>query len=116
MASSLPELPDPAHINDEESASAALFTVLATVATANQKLSAPPGEARVRWFHWDLTALHNELTSLFSNLHELLDAIAKYRRDITSWSVTVGTSCTLTVNIASKHAEAEQIPDFPGQK
>lgn len=115
-ATSLPDLPDPASIHDEPSASDALFGALATVATANQKLVRPLGEDKIGWFHRDLAALHEELTTLFRSLHALLPAIAEYRRDITSWSVTVGMSNTLTVNIASKSAEAEPIPDFHRQE
>jgi hypothetical protein len=107
MAStSLPELPDPASVHDEPSASDALFGALATVAAANRKSG----------FHRDLAAFHKELTTLFRSLHELLPTIAEYRRDITSWSVTVGMSNTLTVNIAARDAEAEPIPGLPGQK
>jgi hypothetical protein len=101
------DLPDAADIHDEPSASDALFRALATVATANHKIGGA---------HREPGAFHKELTSLFSRLHELLPTIAEYRRDITSWSVTVGMSNTLTVNMASKRAEVEPVPDFPGQK
>ncbi len=39
-----------------------------------------------------------------------IDEFTEYRPDITSWSVTVGMSNTLTVNIASKHVKSS--PDL----
>jgi hypothetical protein len=105
----LPDLPDPGSIYDEGSANEALFGALATVAAANHKLS-KAAKTGVLHRHWD--SFMEEITSLFRGLHDLLPAIAEYRPDITSWSVTVGMSNTLTVNIASKHAQGS--PDFCG--
>lgn len=103
MAStSLPTLPDPACICDEGSANEALFGALATVAAANHKLTRA---AKAGVLHRDWDTFMEEVTGLFRGLHNLLPAIAEYRPDITSWSVTVGMSNTLTVNIASNHGE-----------
>jgi hypothetical protein len=106
-STSLPELPDPESVYDEPSASDALFRALATVAAANHKLSRL---AKIGGLHRDWDAFIEEITRLFRDLHNLLPAIAEYRPDITSWSVTVGMSNTLTVNIASKHAQGS--PDL----
>ena len=112
MASaSLPTLPDPACICNEESANEALFGALATVAAANHKLTRA---AKIGVFRRDWDSFMDEVTTLFRDLHNLLPAIAEYRRDITSWSVTVGMSNTLTVNIASKHAQESQTREFSG--
>jgi hypothetical protein len=102
----LPDLPDPKFITDEASASEALCSTLAVVATANRKLATSPREDQPGGLQEDLAAIHEHLRGLFKDLHELLPKIAFFRADITGWSVTVGMSDTLTVNFANKHAQA----------
>jgi hypothetical protein len=103
---SLPTLPDPKSIKDEASASDALCTTLAVVATTHRKLATAPREDQPDGLHEDLGTLHEHLKGLFKELHELLPKIAYFRADITGWSVTVGMSDTLTVNFMNKHAQA----------
>ena len=101
---SLPALPNPESIMDEESASDALCYTLAVVATVNRRLTAASGEDQHGGF---LDDLHDHLNGLFKELHQILPRIASFRADITGWSVTVGMSDTLTVNFANKHAQAK---------
>jgi len=105
-ATSLPALPDPKSIRDEASASDALCSTLAVVATANRKLATVPREDQPDRLLEDLATFHEHLNGLFKELHELLPKIASFRADITGWSVTVGMSNTLTVNFTNKHAQA----------
>lgn len=105
-ATSLPALPDPKSIKDEASASDALCSTLAVVATANRKLATVPREDQPGGLLEDLATFHEHLNGLFKELHELLPKIASFRADITGWSVTVGMSNTLTVNFTNKHAQA----------
>ena len=114
-STSLPTLPDPMSIKDEASASDALCGTLAVVATANRKLATAPREEQPDGLHEDLAALHEHLKGLFKELHELLPKIASFRADITGWSVTVGMSDTLTVNFASKHAQASSDSKIGGR-
>lgn len=107
---SLPTLPDPKSIKDEESASDALCHTLALVATANRQLAAASSEDQPGDPSEDLSTFHEHLKGLFKELHELLPKIASFRADIIGWSVTVGTSDTLTVNFANMHAQDG--PDF----
>ena len=102
----LSDLPDPQSITDEESASDALCHTLAVVATTNRELAAAPSQVRQGEPPRDLSTSHEHLKGLFKELHVLLPKIASFRSDITGWSVTVGMSNTLTVNFASKHAQA----------
>lgn len=106
IAAPLPALPDPKFINDEASASAALCCTLAVVAMANRKLASAPRGDQPDGFHEDLAASHEHLTGLFKELHEILPKIASFRADITGWSVTVGMSNTLTINLTNKHAQS----------
>ena len=105
-ATSLPTLPDPKLIKDEASASDALCSTLAVVATSQRKLATAPREDQPDGLHEDLETLHEHLKGLFKELHELLPKIASFRADITGWSVTVGMSDTLTVNFTNEHAQA----------
>ena len=114
-ATTLSDLPDPKSITDEESASDALCHTLAVVATANRKLAAAPSEDQSGEPLKDLPTSHEHLKGLFKELHVLLPRIASFRADITGWSVTVGTSDTLTVNFTSKHAQAGPDSGIPGQ-
>lgn len=92
---SVTNLPDPKSVTDKASASDALTSALAVVATANRALDTGPR---------DLATLHGDLKAIFKELHELLPKIAAFRADITGWSVTVGMSNTLTVNFLNKPA------------
>jgi hypothetical protein len=99
-ATSLSAMPDPESVTDKASASDALCSMLAVVAT----VSADSGGAREdqpAGLHEDSATVHVRLEELFHKLHGLLPAIAYYRRDITGWSVTVGTSITLTMNFTN---------------
>jgi hypothetical protein len=109
-ATSLPALPDPKSIVDEESASDALCHTLAVVATTNRRLATAPSEDLLGEPHEDLSTTHEHLKGLFKELHELLPKIAFFRADITGWSVTVGMSDTLTVNFTNRHAQAGSDP------
>lgn len=102
---SLQALPDPDSIVDEPTASEALHSTLAAVATANHKLANAHKEDQIGGHHRDWVTFHDQLMSLFRDLHELLPKIASFRADITSWSVTVGMSNTLSVNFANKYAQ-----------
>lgn len=104
IAAPMPTLPDPNSINDEASASDALCSTLAVVATVNRRLASAPGGDLPGGFHEDLAMLHEHLKGLFKELHEILPRIASFRADITGWSVTVGMSNTLTINFANEHA------------
>jgi hypothetical protein len=103
----LPALPDAASITDEASASDALSSALAVVATAN-RLGAAPREHEHGGIEKDIEAVHQRLKELFKGLHELLPKIAAFRVDITGWSVTVGMSDTLTINFVNKFAQDGQ--------
>jgi hypothetical protein len=105
IETSLQALPDPESIVDEPTATDALHSTLAAVATANHKLANAPKEAQTGGHHRDWALFHEELMSLFRDLHELLPKIALFRADITSWSVTVGMSNTLSVNFANRYAQ-----------
>lgn len=76
---SLQALPDPDSIVDEATASEALHSTLAAVATANHKLANAPKEAQMGGHHRDWAAFHDEIMSLFRDLHELLPKIASFR-------------------------------------
>ena len=82
-ATSLPALPDPKSIEDEASASDALCSTLAVVATANRKLATVPREDQPDGLLEDLATFHEHLNGLFKELHELLPKIASFRADIT---------------------------------
>jgi hypothetical protein len=114
-ATSLPALPDPKSIKDEASASDALCTTLAVVATASRKLASAPREDPPGGLHEDWATFHEHLKGMFKELHELLPKIASFRADITGWSVTVGMSETLTANFTNKHAQAGPDPEIQGQ-
>jgi hypothetical protein len=113
-ATTLPDLPDPESITDEESASDALCHTLAVVATTNRKLAIAsedrPGEPIE-----NLSTTHEHLKGLFKELHVLLPRIASFRADMTGWSFTVGMSDTLTVNFTNKHAQTGPDSGIPGQ-
>ena len=61
-ATSLPALPDPKSIKDEASASDALCSTLAVVATANRKLATVPREDQPGGLLEDLATFHEHLT------------------------------------------------------
>ena len=82
-ATSLPALPDPKSIKDEASASDALCSTLAVVATANRKLATVPRKDQPGGLLEDLATFHEQLNGLFKELHELLPKIASFRADIT---------------------------------
>jgi hypothetical protein len=75
-ATSLPALPDPKSIKDEASASDALCSTLAVVATGNRKLATVPREDQPDGLLEDLATFHEHLNGLFKELHELLPKIA----------------------------------------
>jgi hypothetical protein len=114
-ATTLSDLPDPKSITDEESASDALCHTLAVVATTNRRLAAAPSEDRSGEPLENLSTSHEHLKGLFKELHVLLPRIASFRADITGWSVTVGTSNSLTVNFRNEHAQAGPDSGIPGQ-
>lgn len=103
-SASLQTLPDPKSITNKASASDALTSTLAVVATTNRALASAPREDEPGGRDEDLATLHGDLKAMFKELHELLPKIASFRADITGWSVTVGMSNTLTVNFVNKHA------------
>jgi hypothetical protein len=80
-------LPGPKSITDKASASEALTSTLAVVATTNRALATAPREYQPDGRREDLAALHGDLTAIFKELHELLPKIASFRADITGWSV-----------------------------
>jgi hypothetical protein len=102
----LSDLPNPESIADEASASDVLCHTLAVVATTNRRLATVPREDQPGEPLEDLSTSHEHLKGLFKELHLLLPRIASFRADIPGWSVTVGTSNTLTVNFTSNHAQA----------
>lgn len=103
---SLPALPDPKSIKDEASASDALTSMLAVVATANRELATASREDQPGGLHDDSATSHKHLKGMFKELHELLPEIASFRADITGWSVTVGMSNTLTANFVNRGTRA----------
>ena len=104
--SSLPSLPDPGTVKDPASASDALSSALAAVATVSKQLTAAPppgGELTHPHLNWAAVPF-KELKGWIGQFHELLVAIAAKHASLVSWSVTVGTpfNLTLTVNFADK--------------
>ena len=77
-ATSLPALPDPKSIKDEASASDALCSTLAVVATANRKLATMPREDQPDGLLEDLATFHEHLNGLFKELHELLPKATRF--------------------------------------
>jgi hypothetical protein len=105
--SSLPDLPDPESITDESSASSALSSALVAAATANQTLSVA-SEADEEHEHQPRHARTAvpaaEWETWLREFHRLLVKIAAKHAELISWSVSVGTDLSLTVNFASdKH-------------
>jgi hypothetical protein len=78
-------------------------------------LAAAPSEDRSGEPLENLSTSHEHLKGLFKELHVLLPRIASFRADITGWSVTVGTSNSLTVNFRNEHAQAGPDSGIPGQ-
>jgi hypothetical protein len=108
--SSLPDLPDPESITDESSAADALSSALVAAATANRTLSVAPEpyEDRERGPRHARTAVPAEdWEGWLRDFHKLLVRIAVKHSEIVSWSVTVGTDFSLTVNFADRKARAE---------
>jgi hypothetical protein len=104
IPTSLPTLPNPATVTDAKSASDALSTALAAVATASASLSAEPPRGREH-SHLEKTVVpFEELRTWLREFHELLVKVASKHEQFMSWSVTVGTpfNLTLTVNFVDK--------------
>jgi hypothetical protein len=115
--SSLPDLPDPESITDESSAAEALSSALVAAATANRTLSVAlePSEERERGPRHARTAVPSEeWEGWLRDFHKLLVRIAVEHAEIVSWSVTVGTDFSLTVNFAARKARSEHDSGFPG--
>jgi hypothetical protein len=105
--SSLPDLPDPESITDESSAASALSSALVAAATANRTLSvgSEADEEREHEPRHARTAVPSaEWEKWLRDFHRLLVKIAVKHAEIISWSVSVGTDFSLTVNFATaKH-------------
>jgi hypothetical protein len=105
--SSLPNLPDPESITDESSAADALSSALVAAATANRTLSvaSEADEEREHGPRHARTAVPpDELEGWLREFHRLLVRIAVKHAEIVSWSVTVGTDFSLTVNFVDQKA------------
>lgn len=101
--SSLPDLPDPESITDESSAAGALSTALVAAATANRTLSVASAadEERERGpRHAKASVPSAEWEKWLRDFHRLLVKIAIIHSELISWSVSVGTDFSLTVNFA----------------
>ena len=112
---SLPSLPDPESITDESSAAGALSSALVAAATANRTLKVAPeaDEEREQGSRDVRTAVpREEWEGWLREFHRLLVKIAFIHAEIVSWSVTVGTEFSLTVNFADRKARAERNSDF----
>jgi hypothetical protein len=115
--SSLPDLPDPESISDESSAADALSSALVAAATANRTLSVTSevGEEREHGSRHARAAVPPEAWEVWlREFHRLLVRIAVKHAEIVSWSVTVGTDFSLTVNFADRKARTEHDSSFPG--
>jgi hypothetical protein len=115
FVSSLPSLPDPESITDESSAADALSSVLVAAATANRTLKVAPEADEEREHgprHARAAVPPEEWEGWLREFHRLLVKIAFIHAEIVSWSVTVGTDFSLTVNFADRKARAEHNSDF----
>jgi hypothetical protein len=115
FVSTLPSLPDPESITDESSAADALSSALVAAATANRTLKVAPeaDEEREHGPRHARTAVPpEEWEGWLREFHRLLVKIAFIHAEIVSWSVTVGTDFSLTVNFADRKARAEHNSDF----
>jgi len=118
ISTSLPALPDPATVTDAKSASDALCSALAAVATASESLSPEslPG-LEPKHSHLEKAVVpFEELRTWFRKFHELLVKVASKHDQFMSWSVTVGTpfNLTFTVNFADRDQSLSQVcgPDY----
>jgi hypothetical protein len=115
--SSLPDLPDPESITDESSAADALSSALVAAVTANRTLNVAP-EAEDEQKHGPRHARaalpSDEWEGWLREFHRLLVRIAVKHAEIVSWSVSVGTDFSLTVNFANPKTRAEHDSGFPG--
>jgi hypothetical protein len=115
--SSLPVLPDPESITDESSAADALSSALVAAATANRTLNVA-SEAEDEREHGPRHARaalpSDEWEGWLREFHRLLVRIAVKHAEIVSWSVSVGTDFSLTVNFASRKGRSEHDSGFPG--
>jgi hypothetical protein len=101
IPTSLPTLPNPATVTDAKSASDALSTALAAVATASESLSAEslPGR-ELKHSHLEKAVVPFEaLRAWLREFHELLVKVASKHEQLMSWSVTVGMPFTLTLTV-----------------
>jgi hypothetical protein len=115
--SSLPDLPDPESITDESSAADALSSALVAAATANRTLNVTSEAEEERKHgprHARAALPSDEWEGWLREFHRLLVRIAVKHAEIVSWSVSVGTDFSLTVNFASRKARAEHDSGFPG--
>jgi hypothetical protein len=113
--SSLPNLPDPDSITDESSAADALSSALVAAATANRTLSVASDAEEERKHgprHARAVVPSDEWEGWLKEFHRLLVRIAVKHAEIVSWSVSVGTDFSLTVNFASRKARAEDDSGF----
>ena len=91
--------------------------MLAAAATANRTLKVAPGADEEREHgprHARTAVPPEEWEGWLREFHRLLVKIAFIHAEIVSWSVTVGTDFSLTVNFADRKARAEHNSDFPG--
>jgi hypothetical protein len=115
--SSLPNLPDPESITDESSAADALSSALVAAATANRTLSVASEDEEEQKHgprHARAAVPSDEWEEWLREFHRLLVRIAIKHAEIVSWSVSVGTDFSLTVNFASRKARAGHDSGFPG--
>jgi hypothetical protein len=115
--SSLPDLPDPESITGESSAAHALSRALVAAATANRTLSvaSQAGDEPERGpRHARAAVPPDEWEEWLRQFHRLLVKIATKHAEIVSWSVSVGTDFSLTVNFASRKTGTERSFGFPG--
>jgi hypothetical protein len=109
IVNSLPDLPDPESITDGSSAADALSSALVAAATANRTLSVASkvGDERERGpRHARAAVPSEEWEGWLREFHRLLVRIAVKHAEVVSWSVSVGTDFSLTVNFASREARA----------
>lgn len=114
VVTSLPKLPDPESVTDESSAADALSSALVAAATANRTLSVASDTGEERGpRHARQGPPPEELEGWLREFHRLLVRIAVRHAEIVSWSVTVGTDFSLTVNFADRKVRAKHDSGFP---
>jgi hypothetical protein len=102
MAGDFPDLPDPSSIRSTTRAQDALGLVFTAVSEANQVLLDQSGRSRDSYsgFFGATGGLPEKLKKWLAKLHETLKKIVHQIPDALSFSITVGTTISVTVSFA----------------